>query len=245
MRQQTRNDLAHVLSPPQLEEFLLRYSQDANNLRADFGQLKFFDPTPSEFRDIFRATDALDQQIQLLANSTDPNDIAHLKTLQDQRELAIRNALGPDRYQEYAQLHDPAFRDAMTTAVQAGTPEAANAIYAANLAVAAEQARINADTNLTAEQKAIELKRVELEQLKATAEATGQEVPPEPNAVAQGPPRKIHVIRPGDSPAILSVLYGVPFSSIQAANPKVNLNRLRPGDTIFLPPNAGAPFSGP
>jgi hypothetical protein len=245
MRQQTRNDLAHVLSPPQLEEFLLRYSQDANNLRAEFGQLKFFDPTPNEFRDMFRATDALDQQIQLLANSTDPNDIAHLKTLQDQRELAIKNALGADRYEEFVQLRDPAFRDAMTTAVQAGTPEAANAIYAANLAVAAEQARINADTNLTAEQKAIELKRVELEQLKATAEATGQEVPPEPNAVPQGPPRKIHVIRPGDSPAILSLLYGVPFSSIQAANPKANLNRLRPGDTIFLPPNAGAPFSGP
>jgi hypothetical protein len=244
LRQETRTELGHILSPPQLEEFLLRYSQNANNLRADFGQLKFFEPTPSEFRDIFRATDGLDQQIQLLANSTDPNDIAHLKTLQDQRELAIKNALGADRYQQYVQLHDPAYRDAMTTALQAGTPEAANAIYAANLAVAAEQTRVNADTNLTAEQKAIELKRIELEQLKATAEATGQDVPPEP-AVAQAPPRKIHVIRPGDSPALLSLLYGVPFSSIQAANPKANLNHLRPGDTIFLPPQAGAPFSGP
>jgi hypothetical protein len=245
LRQQTRTELGHVLSPPQLEEFLLRYSQDANNLRAEFGQLKFFEPTPNEFRDIFRATDALDQQIQLLANSTDPNDMAHLKTLQEQRELAIKTALGADRYQQYVQLHDPAYRDAMTIALQAGTPEAANAIYAANLAVAAEQARINADTNLTAEQKAIELKRIELEQLKATAEATGQDVPPEPNAVSQAPPRKIHVIRPGDSPALLSLLYGVPFSAIQAANPKANLNRLRPGDTIFLPPQAGAPFSGP
>ena len=40
LRQQTRDDLARVLSPPQLEEFLLRYSQNANELRAEFGQLQ-------------------------------------------------------------------------------------------------------------------------------------------------------------------------------------------------------------
>ncbi len=245
LRQQTRSELQRILSPPQLEEFLLRYSQDANNLRAEFGQLRFFTPTPNEFRDVFRATDALDLQIQLLANSEDPNDIAHRKTLEDQREFAIKNALGQERYNEYVQLQDPAFRDAMATAAQAGTPEAAPAIYAVNLAIAAEQARINADTNLTAEQKAIELKRIELEQLKATTEATGQDLPPEPPPPAQPPPRKIHVVRPGDSPALLSLLYGVPFSAIKAANPNANLNRLRPGDTIFLPPQAGAPFSGP
>jgi hypothetical protein len=245
LRQQTRAELQRVLSPPQLEEFLLRYSQNANNLRTEFGQLRFFNPSPNEFRDIFRATDGLDQQIQLLEGSTDPADVAHRKTLLDQRELAIKNALGADRYQDYTQLSDPAFRDAMATALQAGTPDAAQAIYAANIAVASEQARINADTNLTTEQKAVELKRVELEQAKATAEATGQEVPPEPPAPPQPPPRKIHVIRPGDSPAVLSLLYGVPFSSIQAANPNANLNHLRPGDTIFLPPRSGAPFSGP
>jgi hypothetical protein len=245
LRQQTRTELQRVLSPPQLEEFLLRYSQNANNLRSEFGQLKFFEPNANEFREVFRATDALDQQIQLLSNSTDPNDIAHLKTLQEQRELAIKNALGASRYQQYVQLHDTAYRDALSTAVQAGTPEAANAIYAVNLAISAEQARINADTNLTTEQKAIELKRIELEQLKATTEATGQELPGEPPPPPQPPPRKIHVIRPGDSPALLSLLYGVPFSAIRSANPNANLNRLRPGDTIFLPSQAGAPFSGP
>jgi LysM repeat protein len=130
-------------------------------------------------------------------------------------------------------------------AVQAGTPDAAPAIYAANIAVAAEQARVNANTNLTAEQKAIELKRIELEQLKAASEVTGQEVPPDTVTPVPAPPRKIHVIRPGDSPALLSLLYGVPFSAIRAANPNANMNRLRPGDTIFLPPQAGAPFSGP
>ena len=50
-----RDDLARVLSPPQLEEFLLRYSQNANELRANLGQLRFFNATPDEFRAVFRA----------------------------------------------------------------------------------------------------------------------------------------------------------------------------------------------
>jgi hypothetical protein len=35
LRLQTRNELQHLLNPPQLEEFLLRYSQEANNLRSE------------------------------------------------------------------------------------------------------------------------------------------------------------------------------------------------------------------
>jgi len=94
LRQQTRNDLARVLSPPQLEEFLLRYAQNANDLRAEFGQLQFFNQTPEEFRAVFRATDALDQRIELLADASDPSSLAQRKALQDQRETAIKTALG-------------------------------------------------------------------------------------------------------------------------------------------------------
>ena len=116
LRQQTRDDLAHVLSPPELEEFLLRYSQDANDLRTEFGQLRFFDPTPDEFRAVFRATDTLDQRIQLLADAKDPSSLDARKALEDQRENAIKIALGPKRYEEYRMLHDPVYRDAVAAA---------------------------------------------------------------------------------------------------------------------------------
>jgi LysM repeat protein len=245
IRQQTRTELQGVLSPPQLEEFLLRYSQNANNWRAEFGELRFFSPTPDEFREIFRTTDGIDQQIQMLANSSDPSDVARRKALEEQRQYVMKTALGAERYQQYVQLHDPAYRDAVAMADQAGTPEATRAIYAVNLATAAEQARVRADTNLTVEQREIELKRIELEQLKANTEAVGQDVPPEPAAAPQPAPRKVHVIRPGDSPAVVALIYGLPVGALKAANPNVDLNRLRPGDIISLPPNAGAPFSGP
>ena len=70
---------------------------------------------------------------------------------------------------------------------RASTPDAARAIYAINLTAASDADAIRASTNLTADQKAIELKRIELEQLKANAVATGQELLPEPASPAPPP----------------------------------------------------------
>ena len=239
LRQQTRDDLARLLSPPELEEFLLRYSQEANDLRAAFGQLRFFNATPDEFRAVFRASDLLDQRIELLADAKDPSSLSARKALEDQRENAIKVALGPARYQEYRLLHDPVYRDAVATAEEAGTPEAVNAIYAINLAALAEQNRIRGSTNLTADQKSIEMKRLELEQLQAKTVAKGQDLPPEPPPLPP-PPRKVIVLGPGDSAATIALMYGLPVSAIKAANPKVDFNKLKPGVAITIPPT---PFS--
>jgi LysM repeat protein len=246
LRQQTRLELQKVLTPTQLEEYLLRYSQNANDLRSEFGQLRFFNPSPDEFRSVFRATDSLDEQIDLLADATDPNSIAQRKSLQDQRENAIKIALGAKRYAEYQQLQDPIYRDAYALADQAGTPEAAQTIYQINLATMAEQEQIRTNATLTDEQKAIELKRIELEQLKANTVATGQDLPPDSTAPAQtSPPRRTHLIRPGDSLGVVGLIYGLPPSAIRDANPGVDFNRLKPGDSINIPPLGALPTAGP
>ena len=133
-------------------------------------------------------------------------------------------------------LHDPVYQDAVAAAEEAGTPEAAQTIYAINLAALAEQNRIRGDTNLTAEQKNIELKRVELEQLQANTVATGQDLPPEPPPCRRQPqPKKVYVLGPGDSAATIALMYGLPVSAIKAANPKVDFNRLKPGVAITIP----------
>ena len=245
LRQQTRMELQRILTPTQLEEFLLRYSQNANSLRADFGQLRFLNPTADEFRAAFRATDALDQQIQMLGSSDDPNTLAQRKALEAQRENALKLALGAKRYEEYRLLQDPLYREAVAAAEKAGTPEAAQKLYAVNLAAAADVERIRSDTSLTADQKNIELKRIELEQLKNNAVATGQELPPEPPAPEPAPPKKTHVVRPGDSAAVVALIYGLPVSALRAANPQLNLNRLKPGDTLTIPRSPLTPLSVP
>jgi len=246
LRQQTRDDLARVLSPPDLEEFLLRYSQNASELRTQFGLLRSFDPTPDEFRAVFRATDPLDPRIQLLAGANDPGSLEARKALEDQRENAIKIALGPKRYEEYRMLQDPVYRDAVAAAQEAGTPEAAQTIYAINLATLAEQNRIRGDTNLTAEQKNLELKRIELEQLQANTVATGQDLPPEPPPLPPMPPqKKLYVLGPGDSAATIALMYGLPVSAIKAANPRVDFNKLRPGVAITIPQSPLAPGTSP
>lgn len=244
LRQQTREELASVLSPGPLEEFLLRYSQEANNLRADFGQLDYFNPTPDEFRAVFRATDSIDQQLALLADSTDPSAAQNRQALEAQRENAIKIALGPDRYQEYQLLHDPLYRDAVAAADEAGTPDAAQTLYQISLAAASSQDSILSNTNLTDSQKAIRMKQLELEQLQASTLATGQQLAPDENAQS-APPRRTYTVKPGDTAAVVAMIYGVPESAIRAANPNVNFSALRPGDSIFLPGTALPPQGAP
>jgi hypothetical protein len=245
LRQQTRDELARVLPPAQLEEFLLRYSQYANSLRASFGQLQYFNPSPDEFRAVFRATDSLDQQIQLLADSTDPNAVQTRKALQAQRDEALKTALGAKRYEEYQLLQDPLYREAVAAADDAGTPENARLIYQINLAAASTQDDIRSNTDLTADQKAIELKQVELDQLKANALASGQQLPPDPNNPPPTPPRRTYTLRAGDSAATIGLIYGVPEAAIRAANPNIDFARLRPGDSINIPRGALTPIQAP
>ena len=243
LRQQTRTDLAGVLTPSQLEEYLLRYSQNAINLRTEVGQLKYFNATPEEFRTLFRATDAIDQQLELLAGSTDPNVVLQRNVLLQQRETALKNALPPDRYEQYAALRDPVYRDAVAMAQDLGTPDAARTIYAINMTAAQQETTLRANTNLTPAQLAVELKRLELEQLKATAVALGEEVPEEattlPATTPSPPPLPVrthpYVVGIAESAGNIASRYGISLRSLQEANPNLNLNRIRSGDTLRVP----------
>jgi hypothetical protein len=238
LRQQTRLELASTLTPPQLEEYLLRYSENATTLRTELGQLKYFNASPEEFRQIFRATDTIDNQLQLLAGATDAASVQQRVALMAQRENALRLALGQERYTEYRLMRDPVYQDAYAAAQRAGNPDTAPALYEINTLAAEEQTRIKANTNLTAEQRAIESKRAELEQLKAVARTMGQEVPPDPSQGPTQPPpptKTTHVLVGMEDLNVLSRLYNMNPDQIRAANPDLNFNRLRAGDRINIP----------
>lgn len=240
LRQQTRNDLAAVLSPQQLEEYLLRYSQTANDLRATLGKLKYFNATPDEFRSIFRVSDPIDQQIELLGPGNDPITVAQRNSLLQQRDTAIKLALGADRYRQYVELHDPLYQQAMAQAIQNGDPGSADAIYGINL-VAANQENQISNANLTDSQKAIELKQLELDQLKAATAAAGQPLPPEPAPAPQPIPAQTHIMGQTETVQALAKLYGISMSAMQAANPNLDLGTVGPGDPIRIPGTIPAP----
>ena len=235
LRQQTRNELAKVLNPAQLEEFLLRFSDSAQQWRASLGELKYFNATPDEFRRLFRATDPIDQQINLLASATDPESVERRQALQRQRDNAIKLALGETRYEEYRRLQDPAYRDAVTAANAAGAPGTAPVLYQLGLATDAERERIKLDPTLTDSQREIELKKLELELMKAKTLAEGGQLPPEPPPPPTPPTRQAHVMKPGETVDMLAFYYGIPVSDIFRANRNVDFSKLKPGDTIQVP----------
>jgi len=233
MRQDTRNQLAAVLNPAQLEEYLLRYSQTANDLRAQLGKIKYFNATPDEFRALFRADDSFNQQILALGNGNDAITVAQRNSLQQQRDNSLRLALGSARFQQYQKLQDPLYQQAMATAIQNGDPNTADAIYGINLAAQNQQSAIT-NSNLTDAQKAVALKQLEADQLAAS---TGQPIPSDltPPATPQPPAGQPHVMGKTETALGLAKMYGISLNAIQAINPNVDVSNLKPGDVIRLP----------
>jgi LysM repeat protein len=237
LSEQTRNELAGVLNPAQLEEFLLRYSETARDLRR---QLTGFPVTPDEFRRLFRARDPIDQQI-LLTYAVD--NVASAQTraaLQKQREDALRTVLGPERYREYKIATDPAFRDALATAQKAGAPDdMVPSLYAINNAAAQELDRIRNDPTLTPEQKAGQIKAVQDQQKAASDQLLGVAPPPTappPPAPAPPPPTQTYYYEGGQTIDVIANAYGITPDALRAANPGVNFLQLPKGTPLKIPP---------
>jgi hypothetical protein len=241
LRRATRTALAGVLTPAQLEEYLLRFSDTARNLRGDLARLRGFQISPDEFRAMFRALDPLQEQLALVNDST-PQGVQQRDTLLAQSEAALKLALGERRFAQYQLMQDTRYQDAYAEALKAGDPNAAGALYQIKLAAAEEQSRINDQFGLTDEQRAIELKRAELEQLKAVAQALGQELPAEPTAPPRPMPAKTHSVANGEGLNRIAEIYGVRPGDLRAANPNINFDRLRAGDQISVPYNLIFPF---
>jgi hypothetical protein len=172
LRLQMREELSQVLTPEQLEEYLLRYSESAASLRS---QTRGIDTTPEEFRALFRTYDPIDQQLQLVAQSTEPDDIKRRAELEQQREEAFKQSLDPQRYEQYKFGEDPLYRDLQNQARAAGAPpEKIIPLYEVSRATDLESERIRNDTTLTSEQKLVALEAVRAAQQQSWRNLLGE-----------------------------------------------------------------------
>lgn len=165
LREATRSDLRRVLNAEQLEEFLLRYSHNANQLRFT---LRGLDPTPEEFRKVFRAIDALDHQLQLEYGGIEALSQQQRERYERQRDAAIRDALGPSRYEQYLVTKDPLYRQAQMMAQQYGAPaKVIYPIYQMTKTNEARRQKILTDASMTPQQKSMALNAVNMEQVQS------------------------------------------------------------------------------
>ena len=241
-------ELSAILTPAQLEEAQLRFSAQADALRDELDTLPGFDTKPDEFKKIFKATDEIESRIRALAERDDPEAQSLREKLLAERDAAIKGVLSPDRYDQFARLRDPAYLAALETITSGnGNPQSITTLYSINRETASEQERIQNDATLTESQREIELKKIELEQLKATALALGEKPLEEPSATpAPKPePKKTHNVVAGESIDRIARIYGVDPNALRAANPNLNFNSLKAGDKVSVPLQLMYPLPSP
>jgi len=171
MRQQTRAELAQALNPEQLEEYLLRHSSQAGSLRSELHGLA---NTPDQFRALFRLTDPIDQQLQLLSNTNDAAIAARRQELEKQRDQGMQQMLGTDDYKQYKLRQDALYREVQAVAQQAGTPaDKIVPLYEISRATEQERQRIRNDATLSDEQKEQALETVQAAQQKSWRKLLG------------------------------------------------------------------------
>ena len=162
LREQTRVDLKQVLNAEEIEEFLLRYSYNAQQLRAE---LRDLEPTPDEFRKAFRAVDPMDHQMQLQYGGKEALSEKQRERHERQRDEAIREALGPQRFQAYVLTKDQFYRQAQMFARQYNAPaQAVMPIYQMTKANETKRQKIMNDPALSAQQKSDAINAIYQEQ---------------------------------------------------------------------------------
>jgi hypothetical protein len=162
LREESRSALSEILAPEALEEYLLRNSLLASELR---DSLRGVEVTPEEFRTLFRALDPLRHDHQLASDPANAapatsEQTAQLETLQN----TLLEVLGEQRYEDLQLSRDSLYQEARQIVTQAGVPEAQLVPVAAIVRLTQEElARIHSDPLLSNEAR--------LEQLQATREA--------------------------------------------------------------------------
>jgi hypothetical protein len=103
LKAERNKDILSLLTPEQFEQYELRSSPTAENLRA---KLDVFRPSEAEYKAIFRLQRGIDKRLNLDENSDAETKRAAteaMKTFSPQ----IEAALGPDRYADYVQATKP------------------------------------------------------------------------------------------------------------------------------------------
>lgn len=171
IRESSRAELATMLEPAQLEEFLLRYSQTAKDLREE---LKGFTLTPDEFRALFRARDPIESQSDLYYAGTDADTLKRRDELEKKRDDALREVLGAERYTEYKLNLDPAFQRAKSTVESlGGEAEKVLPLYEIDRLSREEMDRIRSDDSMTLEERVEALAEAQVEQQKSIQKILG------------------------------------------------------------------------
>ena len=144
-------DIAKLLSPQELEEFDLRSSNTASQMRYN---LATFKPTEAEFRAIFKLQSVLDEQFPMPQGSYTTEQLAPRRAAEKELQPQIQALLGPDRYTDYQLATDPKYQQVNRLVARLDLP-AATSIQVVNVQETTQQqaSALRRNRDLTPDQR--------------------------------------------------------------------------------------------
>ncbi|HZO51346.1 MAG TPA: hypothetical protein VFB63_01450 [Bryobacteraceae bacterium] len=179
LEQQRQVEMANLLSPQELEEYQLRHSHVAENLR---NQLSGFEPTEDEFRRLFRLQDDFEEQInRAIPESSDEVQAEIRARAQEEGQRALndemRKVLGPDRYAEWTRAQDPDYKALVQISDRYNLPtDTSQKIYQYKLQAEQQKLQVESNPNLSEEQRQAALMAIARETEKTVSEVMGPNV---------------------------------------------------------------------
>ena len=162
MRTERDDRIATMLTPEQKMEYDLRKSPTAANMRL---QMDGFDPSEDEFRDIFAARKAFDNEHGVVPGSSiSPADAEIRQFAEQEMNNQIRTSLGDDRFQDYLRQTDYDYKSIDKITQRQGLGENISAQVYQMKGGAEELAReIRMNTGLSIEERQMQLGQIQNE----------------------------------------------------------------------------------
>ena len=162
MRTERDDRIATMLTPEQKMEYDLRKSPTAANMRL---QMDGFDPSEDEFRDIFAARKAFDNEHGVVPGSSiSPADAEIRQFAEQEMNDQIRTSLGDDRYQDYMRQTDYDYKSIHKITQRQGLGDNISAQVYQMKGGAEELAReIRMNTGLSIEERQMQLGQIQNE----------------------------------------------------------------------------------
>lgn len=171
LEKEQRADMVKVLSPQELEDYDLRSSTTANQLRS---QLIAFNPTEAEFRALFKLQQAFDDKYgsgNMIASAEQ-----YRQRQEQQKELLAQaqTVLAPDRYDAFKQAVDPNYQMINRIVARMELPAtAATQVVTAQQDIMKRATTIRMDQTLTPEQRTTQLSALSQEATTRVTTALG------------------------------------------------------------------------
>jgi hypothetical protein len=174
LRAELRNSLANALTTDELLDYDIASSSNASRYRSELSAVNI---TDQEFRELFKARQAVDEQVRYDADMNDP-EVNRKRSADAQRALqeTMKSILGEQRFADYQRARDGQFRNLARLAQETGLPsETAIKAWDVQRLARDESNRLRSNPDLTPEQRDQSMRQMQAELDATMSQLLGKE----------------------------------------------------------------------